>query len=171
MTAAEAIEQEKNVYSSLVAGADCTVVLIDHTVALGSWFLNENWLEHARPEFSTLRDDTLASFKERNQESVALPQDLSAGTGVVLVSQEELDQLDSATGSDRDEFWTAFEANYGTNCGYHSFSRAGFSEDGRQALVYLSSLCGSLCGGGELILLERGAQGYAVVERVPVWIA
>jgi len=50
-----------------------------------------------------------------------------------------------------------------------SLSRAGFDPDGGRALVYVSRVCGSLCGDGVYVLLERRGARWVVLKYVVVW--
>lgn len=49
-------------------------------------------------------------------------------------------------------------------------SRVGFSDDGRQAMLTLGHGCGPLCGGGWLVVLERGDDGrWRVARALQLW--
>ena len=50
-----------------------------------------------------------------------------------------------------------------------SFSRVGFSDDGRLALVHIGLRCGGRCGVGDLILLRRAPEGWTEVQTVTIW--
>ena len=52
-----------------------------------------------------------------------------------------------------------------------TFSRVGFSDDGRLALVYMGLRCGGLCGAGDLILLRRAPDGWTQVHAVSLWLS
>lgn len=51
---------------------------------------------------------------------------------------------------------------------YLTLSRVGFGPDSRIAFVYYGFICG-MCGGGGYMTLERGEDGWKVVEEVQQW--
>ena len=52
-----------------------------------------------------------------------------------------------------------------------ALSHVGFSADGEEALVYYETRCGSLCGRGALVRLQRVAGQWHVVARVTLWVS
>lgn len=67
--------------------------------------------------------------------------------------------------------WPAFSAAYPDAEGYLTFSAAGFSPDGNQALVYMSFLCGPLCGAGDLYLLTKESGSWQVQKTIGLWMS
>ena len=52
-----------------------------------------------------------------------------------------------------------------------SFSSVAYSADGKKAVCYRSSVCGGLCGTGDLYFLERKSMGWRVASSRLVWIS
>ncbi|HEY3800707.1 MAG TPA: hypothetical protein VGL58_20325 [Caulobacteraceae bacterium] len=52
-----------------------------------------------------------------------------------------------------------------------SFSRIAFSQDGKEALVKFSMVCGSLCGTGSMVHLHKSAAGWSVLSHCGNWIS
>jgi hypothetical protein len=49
------------------------------------------------------------------------------------------------------------------------FSRVGFDQTRATATVYVGLVCGDLCGWGDLFLLEKREEGWAVACDVTLW--
>ncbi|GAB4037913.1 hypothetical protein [Spirosoma jeollabukense] len=52
-----------------------------------------------------------------------------------------------------------------------SFSSVVYSDDGNKAVCYRSSVCGGLCGTGEIYFLEKKATGWRVASNRLLWIS
>ena len=52
-----------------------------------------------------------------------------------------------------------------------SFSQIAFSRDGKDALVKFGMTCGSLCGSGSTMRLNKKATGWVIVARCSDWIS
>jgi hypothetical protein len=86
------------------------------------------------------------------------------------VSSYTLDSLRRAARSDvergvlprtprNDPFWQHFQRTFPRATGYVVLSPAGVSRDGREALVYVHTSCGAVCGESELRLMRRASDG------------
>ena len=60
--------------------------------------------------------------------------------------------------------WRDFERRNALAPGSVSVSRIGFDPSGSQALLYVDFACGSLCGSGRFVLLERVGSTWRVVK-------
>jgi hypothetical protein len=67
--------------------------------------------------------------------------------------------------------WPAFFAAHPDAEGFLTFSAAGFNAEGNQALVYLSYLCGPLCGAGDLYLLVKENGTWQVQQVIGLWMS
>jgi hypothetical protein len=104
----------------------------------------------------------LFDFFERNGESRCAP--ASLGSRPVAVQR-----LPETRYGPRPDYWVWFHEHYRSG-GYYSVSRPGFSRDGQTAVVELGLACGSLCGHGEHVLLERRGGRWQVARRARTWI-
>jgi len=67
--------------------------------------------------------------------------------------------------------WQQFNARFPDANGWVRLSHVGFSDDYRQALVYLEHQCGAACGTGHLFRLEATTQGdWIVADGLIVWM-
>jgi hypothetical protein len=53
----------------------------------------------------------------------------------------------------------------------HAFSHVGFNPSRAQALVYVSYVCGGMCGDGHFVLLERSGGRWRIADSVMSWIS
>ena len=104
------------------------------------------------------KPDTVDAFLIAIDTQRPLPKRLRSLKDFLVVEQRELRALVA-----RDEL-TAFERRHSLAPGTVSVSRIGFDASGSQALLYVSFSCGSLCGEGIFVLLERGPWGWHVVK-------
>jgi hypothetical protein len=74
-------------------------------------------------------------------------------------------------GREPSNYWRAFRARFPGAGGMVSFTRVGFSDNRRQALVEVSRSCGSLCGGGYNVLLEKQNGRWRVVQQINTWVS
>jgi len=63
--------------------------------------------------------------------------------------------LDDVDFSDLDRFWSTFHKKYPNGSLILSFSNVGFNDRHDQAFVYVSKVCGGLCGVHEYVLLQK----------------
>jgi hypothetical protein len=70
-----------------------------------------------------------------------------------------------------DDPWERFRKASGSPVLHLSLSRVGFAPFGRQALVYVESLCGPLCGAGLFIVLENRSGTWRVVSDRARWLS
>jgi len=108
-------------------------------------------LKYARP-------DAVEAFLQAIDVQRPLPQELRSLPDFLIVEQSELQTL-VARGQLK-----AFERRHALAPGSVAVSRIGFDASGSQALLYVSFSCGSLCGSGTFVLLERGAGGWKVLK-------
>jgi hypothetical protein len=50
-------------------------------------------------------------------------------------------------------------------------SRVGFDSEHRRAVIFVDMVCGSLCGRGQIIELQRVGESWSIVKRIGTWIA
>jgi len=69
------------------------------------------------------------------------------------------------------DWWTSLGEDFGLPLYIFSFSRPGFSVDGREAFLYYSYSCGSLCGEGIVAHLRQEDGVWRVVDQYGLWIS
>jgi hypothetical protein len=60
--------------------------------------------------------------------------------------------------------WAGFQRRYPDSPGIVSLSAVGFNERKDRALVYVSFVCGILCGGAHFYTLEKRDKGWQIIE-------
>ena len=108
-----------------------------------------------------------ADVAARNARRAPLPRTLPARAAVRLFSPEALFVPD---GNLRAEYDT-FRERYAPATSFHTLSRPGFDAERRHAMIVTGSHCGALCGHGQILLLERGADGWRVIGRRGTWVS
>jgi hypothetical protein len=108
-------------------------------------------LTYAKPE-------TVESFLTAIATQKPLPKELRRVPGFLLVDADEARAITARNG------WREFERRNALAPGRVSVSRIGFDPSGSQALVYVDFVCGSLCGSGSFVLLERAGRTWRVVK-------
>jgi hypothetical protein len=110
-------------------------------------------------------DDSMLRALLCRQEVSMLPSSRIPNTTVVL--QSEIDAIFSGHG-----WWEEFYKVFPSSRGYVQFTAPAFSADGKRALVYVSHICGGLCGTGWLVLLSGDeAGGWRIAGRRMLWIS
>ena len=92
----------------------------------------------------------------------------------VILLDEELrhSMLARDTSNPRDGgFWDHFYRQFPNSMGTVEFSRVGFSQNRKYALVYVGYRSGLLAGHGQLVLLERQSNGWMIRKTDPLWIS
>jgi hypothetical protein len=67
--------------------------------------------------------------------------------------------------------WEKFYITYPKTKAIFTFSRAGFSKDGNQALVFVTFWCRYVCGEGNFYLLKKENSEWKVVSELKRWIS
>ncbi len=102
------------------------------------------------------------SFEARNR--IARPlEGLRAGAEleVTLIRAGDLDSL-PRTPTDPESFWKAMRARYPGAQAAVSVSSVGYNADRTLAILKIRHGCGSLCGGGDDVLLRRVGDGWEI---------
>ncbi|MCC7052894.1 MAG: hypothetical protein IT355_06465 [Gemmatimonadaceae bacterium] len=78
----------------------------------------------------------------------------------------------TSPGTSSDLFWKNWRELYPESPGFVILSPASISPDGRDALVYVTRSCGSLCGTGEIRHLRRDARGqWRTAGTLELWVS
>jgi hypothetical protein len=80
-------------------------------------------------------------------------------------------QLDSLFKGNLMQGWEVYWKKYPKGTGLLGFSRVGFDRAHTKAFLYVSESCGSLCGNGYAVILEKVNGSWVVKEKKELWIA
>ncbi len=86
-----------------------------------------------------------------------------------LLSNDDLDNIFQY--SDLDFSWNVFRQNHPKASGIFGFSKVGFNKKGDVAVMYYTFSCGSRCGHGAIIQLNKEASGWKIHKRKELWIS
>ncbi len=117
----------------------------------------------------SIEPETVASYFAANRKPSRIHNHFTLSVPVILYDLEARDSF-SRFVKNRD-FWTAFYHRYPHSSGILALSRVGFNRTEEQALVYVRSSCGSLCGAGEYYLLSRKGGIWRVEARFLVEVS
>jgi len=95
---------------------------------------------------------------------------LRKGLRVHVVSDSNLREALAIEQGEGDD-WQRFRAVYGGATSVVSFSRVGSDPSSGQALVVSSINCGTLCGAGNLVLLQRRYGVWSVMKVGNLWVS
>jgi hypothetical protein len=85
-----------------------------------------------------------------------------------IIAQSEIDHFFSKVG---DDGWKKFYEEFPKSAGFWRLSRPGYNSAGNEALLYVSHVCGYLCGTGHLYLLSKEEGKWIVKNRLMLWIS
>ena len=89
---------------------------------------------------------------------------------VKMASSKKLNQwLAESEKTGLEQYWEKVYKEYGS--GYATFSKPLFSKDYKMAVVAYGNHCGGLCGGGATYILQKGQNGWQIVEVFYNWIS
>ena len=109
----------------------------------------------------TLSPDALSNFLRMSSDQTPFSKEQFDDLPIVLSSEREIDDVFENKGG-----WSALGVST-----ILRFSRIGFSCDRSQALLYRSLSCGRLCGGGDLVILEKDNNGWRAVLNISLWVS
>ena len=129
----------------------------------------ENW-EQVKIRLRSLSEETIAGYELARKNESELKAKLEIPYKYQLISDKRLEKVVPHPNGPM-EHWVEFYKLYPKSAGYNSFSKVGYDKAGRNALVYFVNWCGSACGTGTYLLLEKGEKGWAVKEAAGMWIS
>ncbi len=141
------------------------VVVSEYTTA--DMLSPENY-DYFKEQLPELDRELFDAFLAANREAVPSADLLEITPKVIPISQEKLTEI---FGAPEGKGWEVFYQTYGRVPGVQSFSRPGFSKDGKLALVYSGGQYDWLAGMGELLLMEQVDGIWKIKSRAMVWIS
>jgi hypothetical protein len=123
--------------------------------------------ESLRKREPALQKTTTDAFGNVNVQQAFLRRSVHCAVNCVVIDSAQLESIFKKGGGD----WLAYYKQFPGSPGLLTFSRVGFSTDGAQALFYVSSNCGGLCGGGYYVVMERLNGRWVIEKEINVWVA
>ena len=105
----------------------------------------------------------LESFKRENANPRRILSDRQIGVPYVVLAAEATQQFFVGS-SDLNASWQRFYEAHPESGGITSWSAVGFDADKRRALVYVGHGCGSLCGEGHYVFMEKQGSAWRPIE-------
>jgi hypothetical protein len=130
---------------------------------------NENW-QQVKLRLRSLTDETIQGYESARKNEHELKAKLEVPFRYFLISDKRLEELVPHPNGPM-ERWNEFYKLYPESGGYNSFSSVGYDRAGRNALIYFVNWCGSACGTGTYVLVEKGTNGWVVKEWAGIWIS
>jgi hypothetical protein len=130
----------------------------------------EDWEHVKRGMRSSLSEETISGYESARKNESELKAKFDIPYGYKLISDKQLEKVVPHPNGPW-ERWEEFYKLYPKSAGYNSFSRVGYDKAKRNALVYFVNWCGSACGTGTYLLLEKGDNGWVVKEAAGMWIS
>ena len=124
-------------------------------------------LDRVIQDMHSVDQETVDSFRVRNEAAHPVRSDMNIGSSYVLLSQVEMSQIFS---QNRDG-WQLFYEQYPEAPGIATLSRVGFNDTLDQALVYAGSMSHWLAGAGYYVLLKKENGTWMVDQQVMTWIS
>lgn len=147
------------------------IVLRERTHSSYAWGTKkENW-EQVKFRLPNLTDETIADYEAIRTSESSLEPKFDTKFKYVFVSDKKLEEIFKDKNERANDPWADFYKNYPGSAGYNSFSRVGYDKAKRNALVYFVNWCGSLCGTGSYVHLQKGENGWAVKNAGGMWIS
>ena len=148
-----------------------TIVIAERTqFSKVNWERREDYLKSILEELRPVSQETIEDFEKMNQQEVELASRLN-----LTVNYELLDPRRQPSGvktpDESVKYWAQFFERYPDSPGIISLSRVGFSSGKDQAVVYVSNLCGDLCGKGYYVLLINSDKGWKVQKEMMLWVS
>jgi hypothetical protein len=72
---------------------------------------------------------------------------------------------------DPDKYWSMFYEHFPGTSGLISLSSIGYNSDGTRAVLMVDVGCGSLCGQGYIVVVQRDAAGWRLITIQTTWVS
>jgi hypothetical protein len=137
---------------------------------------------YERSHFPSLEPSAASSFEDRNREGGRLDARHFSGVKIRIMSDREyqvvfstepagLVTFDGRRFRTRLDGWEYFDGKYRRAQGLLTVSRVGFSDDGRQAILYYGNSWAWLAGTGRLVQMEKTEQGWRIQTQLELWVS
>jgi len=145
-------------------GRDVSEVIIDgETKSFEGAFRRFKTSEWLRREAPALKKETIKAFV-RAQHRSALQRAFRLPVDYQLVHSGDIEAILKG-GFPWKDYYDRHPGSQGIMC----LSRVGFSRDGRQAIFFAANYCGSKCGRGSYVVMEKLNSTWKTLKKVTVW--
>lgn len=133
----------------------------------------ENWDQIKIRLRNQLTDEVIADFELKQKSPIQLTRSFAQTPKFTFISQKEYDTIFDAKGDfDRQaKNWSKFYEKYPDSGGYILLSNVGYNKMKDEALVYFVHWCGTLCGTGHYVLVEKVDEKWEVWKKEMIWIS
>lgn len=114
-----------------------------------------------------LSGDLWKDYLAHNDKAYPLSTEMDLGVGYTLIDADDMNVIFN----DFENGWEEFYRRYPNSPGITTLSRAGFNQDGTEALVYMGAQFHYLAGAGNLYRLEKQDGVWKIVEKMMLWIS
>ncbi|HZS27208.1 MAG TPA: hypothetical protein VFB76_08245 [Candidatus Angelobacter sp.] len=114
--------------------------------------------------------ETRVDFMEKSKDMCPLKENWGDPKLYKPVSSKEVSAYFDAAGKKHDG-WHDFHAGHPEAVGFLLFSRPGYNSQKNEALLYVGSFCGWLCGSGHMYFLTKENGKWSVKNKLMLWIA
>jgi hypothetical protein len=128
--------------------------------------LGQYGIDNLKQTFEEINSDIAEDYVLRNKESAQIEKRFPTKNDYILITENELNKLFE---SRRD--WAGFYKKYPKSGGIYTFSRVGFSPDGKQAVVSVGFGCGLRCGKGKFYLLQKEEGEWRITKEQVTWVS
>ncbi len=156
-------QHDAEIYRVVLASAGSRIVQRSTAGPLESMGNVRERLEMHAGGLPGLDRSTIRAFLANHRIETPVPE--LGDSSIVWMSREEWRAF-----AGRRDGWAELDERYPGNAGVILLSRVGYSRDGAQVLVYVTTAC-PLCGSGEYVLLARGGNGWTIVARAQDWVS
>ncbi|CAN5623256.1 hypothetical protein BH24ACI2_BH24ACI2_15560 [soil metagenome] len=141
-------KQEYAVYMTVLSEKPENFVVVDETMVDIFGEVSTGYLKEL---FKELHIETFDNFVLKNKKSSTIEKSFPTKNGYPIISKDD------------------FNKKHSESSRYYVFSRVGFSEDGKQALVLFSDACSPLCGKGVYYLLTNRNGVWEIEKESETW--
>jgi hypothetical protein len=163
--------EEQAVYRALFDGlygeAQMYVLMSETSTDVGGVENTDSTLDYVLPQMTGVDDETVASFRVRNDAAYPVPADMDLGLPYVLLTRDEKNEIFGVNTSG----WDVFYTRYPNSPGLTTISRIGFNAAFTQALVYTGTQSHWLAGAGYYVLLEKTNGAWTIKQQIMTWIS
>ncbi len=123
-----------------------------------------------REAMPNLSDETVKDFNSNNDKEYALEKKFNINGEYELISDDEISKI-FYKAENLEKAWESFRKKYPKSGGFVQFSRVGFSSDKKQAVIYFTYSCGSLCASGDFIFYVKEKEKWVEKGKVNLWVS